>query len=199
MELRDKYKYQQQQMMNAPIELPRTLRDIRIDLMRLKLPTSTSDSIAKLDPEVLKAKYFTEGRYYPNYATATGHSEFLRERNPSDPFFVWFHIKNLSNTTWELITAEDSEWCQFTYPPPEKIMPGADKSIVLERLGTDNPRNGIDVKVGYKLENDDTEIVISIKKERVSAETDVSCTGLETEKYAVETLFDGAIFVVLNE
>ncbi|RVD80240.1 uncharacterized protein DFL_008141 [Arthrobotrys flagrans] len=94
--------------MYAAIEIPRALRDIRLDLIKLNqnLPANNSDNMAETSSEVLEAKYFTEARYYPNYATATGHSEFLKQRTPSDTLFVWFYLKSSSTTTWEFVDVE---------------------------------------------------------------------------------------------
>ncbi|KAK6508929.1 hypothetical protein TWF481_003697 [Arthrobotrys musiformis] len=197
--------------MSTLLEIPRALHDIRLDLIRLNLPASNSDShiysentlntpAESINSEVLKAKYFTEARYYPNYATATGHSEFLKKRTPSDPLFTWVHLANFSDTTWGLDTTENKEGCQFTYPPPEKIVPRTIKSIVLETLGcSSGDKVDIDARVVYNLGNNNSttdRVSISIRREGISAGTKISCTGLDPEKCSVEILFDGAIFVV---
>ncbi|KAK6357632.1 hypothetical protein TWF718_001940 [Orbilia javanica] len=190
------------------MEIPRALRDLRLDLIRLCLPTSNSDGMTEMNSEVLqvKAKYFTEARYYPDYATATGHPDFLKKRSPSASLLVCLHLGNFSTAAWELVTAECSGGCQFAYPPPEKILSETEKCIVLEALADSGSSSNlgdayeIDAKVAYNLKNGDTttRVAISIKKGQISAETKVSCTGLDPEKYAVDGLFDGAIFVVLD-
>ncbi|KAK6362717.1 hypothetical protein TWF730_000173 [Orbilia blumenaviensis] len=178
--------------------------------------TNIDGDLAKGDSEVLRAKYFTEARYYPNYATATGHSEFVR-RNDNDPsnysctpLFTWVHIKNSCVDTWELVDAENSRGCQFTYPPPEKIRPETNERLVLETLEYDGHDSGnelTDAKLVYNCKrckpgNDEisiAEIEISIKRERVSAaDTKVLCKGLDTEKYTVDILFDGAVLNILS-
>ncbi|KAF3265153.1 hypothetical protein EYR41_002683 [Orbilia oligospora] len=201
------------------IEIPRALRDIRLDLIGLnqRLPARDNSDMqmaevaVNYNSEVLKAKYFTEATYYPDYATATGHSKFLKQRTSFDPLFVWVHLRNCSATTWELFNAESNRECQFTYPPPERVIPETEKSIVLETLPdlytseSQSLTHGIsisipiDVKLSYALKNDKTtKISISIRKEHWGADTEVSCTGLAPEKYAVDSLFDGATFVALG-
>ncbi|KAK6516216.1 hypothetical protein TWF506_006125 [Arthrobotrys conoides] len=191
--------------MTSLIEIPRALRDIRLDLIRLtqNLPTIYSGSLAEtVNSEVLRAKYFTEAGYYPNYATATGHSDFLQKRTSSSPLFVCIYLINCSSTLWELVTAESNRGCQFTYPIPEKLIPDTKKSIVFETLNTSDSsihKISIDAKLVYTLSSEKmTKITISVRKEHVSADIKVSCTGLAPEKYAVEALFDGAIFFILE-